>query len=125
MISPRSCIFAAIAVAHSALAQDLPTDLESAGIAATFPGYDSYTNASASYNLRFDYQPAGVVFPATTEQVSQAVSIAAANNVKVTAKSGGVSLSFHLLQCLTIGSHCRIALLHRQRSWRGRRCSRH
>lgn len=116
MISPRSCIFAAIALLPCALAQDLPTDLESAGIAATFPGYDSYEDASASYNLRFDYQPAAVVFPTTTEQVSQAVSIAAANNVKVTAKSGGVRPTFRLtpplrpLCLLEI-----IALLHCQR----------
>lgn len=95
MFFPRGCLFVVnvVAILHSALARDLPTDFKNAGIAATFPGYSSYNSASVSFNQRFDYQPAGVVFPTTTQQVSKAVSIAAANNVKFTAKSGGVSLS--------------------------------
>jgi len=96
MVSLRVRIFAAAAILHSAFAQDLPADFEKAGIAGTFPGDTSYNNDSAPFNLRFDYQPAGVVFPTTTEQVSQAVSIAMTNGVKFTAKSGGVNLVFFL-----------------------------
>lgn len=94
MFTPRRSMILAFAAALQAafVSADLASDLQDAGIAATFPGLDSYKNATTSFNLRFDYQPAGVVFPSTKEEVATAVTLAAANNVKVTAKSGGVSL---------------------------------
>lgn len=93
MFTPRRSMLLAFAAALQAavVSADLASDIQAAGIAASFPDSDSYANATTSFNLRFDYQPAGVVFPSTKEQVATAVALAAANNVKVTAKSGGHS----------------------------------
>lgn len=49
------------------------------------------------YNLRFSYTPAVIVLPTTTEHVSDAVTCASKNNVKVQAKSGGHSYAAYSL----------------------------
>lgn len=43
------------------------------------------------FNIRLDYTPAVVVYPATTQQVSDAVTCAGSTGVKVQPKSGGHS----------------------------------
>lgn len=49
------------------------------------------------YNLRFSYTPAVIVLPTTTRHVSDAVTCARENNVKVQAKSGGHSYAAYSL----------------------------
>jgi FAD/FMN-containing dehydrogenase len=72
---------------------------------AGFPSDAAYlTSWVKPYNLDIQNTPAAVVRPRTAEDVSAIVKCAAANNVKVQAKSGGhsygfVDTSFSLNKC--------------------------
>ena len=62
---------------------------------AGFPGSPGYqTSWVQPYNLDIQVVPAAVVRPQTAEDVSGIVKCAAANNLKVQAKSGGHSYGF-------------------------------
>ncbi len=65
--------------------------LTKAGLNLVTPSSPSYQNDSLPINLRLTYQPAALVYPNTTEDVSKAVKCGVANDVKVTARSGGHS----------------------------------
>ncbi|KAG6848192.1 hypothetical protein H0H93_002542, partial [Arthromyces matolae] len=87
----------------------LKDSLTSKGITASFPGDSSYASASSpckqfliivvlrypnipiQVNLRFDFKPAAITFPTTPEQVSEVIQIGAAQNLTVSARSGGHS----------------------------------
>ncbi|KAF8996574.1 glucooligosaccharide oxidase [Hymenopellis radicata] len=80
------------AAAAAVLAQsDLENGLGGAGIFAVFSDDPGYSEASAAFNLRYDFKPAAVAFPSTTEQVSAAVALGASDNYQVVARSGGHS----------------------------------
>ena len=65
--------------------------LTEAGLNPITPSNPSYQNDTLPINLRLIYQPVALVYPNTTEDVSKAVRCGAANDVKVTARSGGHS----------------------------------
>lgn len=65
--------------------------LTKAGLNPVTPTNPSYQNDTLPVNLRLVYQPAAVVYPNTTQDVSAAVKCGAANEVKVNARSGGHS----------------------------------
>lgn len=65
--------------------------LTKAGLDPVTPSNTSYQNDSLSMNTRLIYQPAALVYPKTTEDVSAAVKCGVANDVKVNARSGGHS----------------------------------
>ncbi|KAJ7199948.1 glucooligosaccharide oxidase [Mycena pura] len=77
--------------AVTAAAPTLKQQLEQAGITAFFPGDPGYADASASYNQRFDYQPAGIAYATSTAQVSRALRAGVAHDLNVVARSGGHS----------------------------------
>jgi FAD/FMN-containing dehydrogenase len=86
----------------------LKSDLTSAKITAVFPGDSNYTSASTpcksllfiwratltifTVNLRFSFQPATITYPQTIQDVSTIIKLGATYNLKVAARSGGVSL---------------------------------
>lgn len=51
----------------------------------------SYSQLAQPFNLRLAYSPAAIILPTTQQQVANAVTCAAQNNLKVQAKSGGHS----------------------------------
>lgn len=51
----------------------------------------NWTEFVTSYNIRLQYEPAVIIIPETTQQVSDAVVCASQNGIKVQAKSGGHS----------------------------------
>ncbi|KAG6899304.1 hypothetical protein C0993_011393 [Termitomyces sp. T159_Od127] len=73
------------------LASDLRESLAAISIGASFPGDASYTSSSVAYNQRFLYKPAGVVYPKSPQEVSEAIKIGSLHNLKVVARSGGHS----------------------------------
>lgn len=50
-----------------------------------------WTDFVTSYNIRLQYDPAVIIIPETTQQVSDSVICASLNGIKVQAKSGGHS----------------------------------
>lgn len=65
--------------------------LTTAGLEPVTPSHPAYQNDSLPVNTRLIYQPAALVYPNTTEDVSAAIKCGAANDVKVNARSGGHS----------------------------------
>ena len=68
--------------------------LTTAGLEPVTPSHPAYQNDSLPVNTRLIYQPAALVYPNTTEDVSAAIKCGAANDVKVNARSGGHSCTF-------------------------------
>ena len=108
---PTIPVFLVITFYVLAVFATLKGDLTSANITALFPGDSNYTSAStpckslwftygARYvhypifivNLRFSFQPAAVTYPQTPQQVSKIIKLGATYNLKIAARSGGVSL---------------------------------
>lgn len=74
------------------------------------------------YNLDIKVTPAAVVRPRTAEEIAGVVRCAAANNVKVQAKSGGHSFGFVPAQCCCLGLYFLTACVQQLwPRWRGRR----
>ena len=98
--------------------------LTKAGLNPVTPSSPSYQNDSLPINLRLIYQPAALVYPNTAEDVSKAVKCGVANDVKVTARSGGHSckstssfvVNSNESKFLTMG--CDRCIV--QHGWRGR-----
>ncbi|EGG05209.1 uncharacterized protein MELLADRAFT_25025, partial [Melampsora larici-populina 98AG31] len=65
--------------------------LTKAKVESVFPNDAQYGVVSKPYNLRFDYKPAAISFPKTTEEIVAVVTAAAAEGIPVSAKSGGHS----------------------------------
>ncbi|KAI1794830.1 FAD-binding domain-containing protein [Ganoderma leucocontextum] len=76
---------------HYNSSTSLITCLTKAGLNPVTPSSPSYQNDTLPINLRLIYQPTALVYPNTAEDVSKAVRCGAANDVKVTARSGGHS----------------------------------
>ncbi|KAJ7191194.1 glucooligosaccharide oxidase [Mycena pura] len=77
-----------------ALAQDvtmLKQRLAAHGVSAVYPVDDNFTALSQAYNMRFNFTPVAIVFPASIPQVSVAVVAGAAQKLEVVARSGGHS----------------------------------
>ncbi|KAJ8092161.1 hypothetical protein PM082_023988 [Marasmius tenuissimus] len=70
---------------------DLVTELNNAGVSTHGADSQEYKEASVSFNHRYKFQPAAIVFPRNPDQVSSAVKIGAERGVKVVARSGGHS----------------------------------
>ncbi|KAI3399151.1 hypothetical protein diail_7730 [Diaporthe ilicicola] len=51
----------------------------------------NWPDFSTSYNIRLQYEPAVIIIPDTTQQISDSVVCASLNGIKVQAKSGGHS----------------------------------
>ncbi|KAA1094404.1 hypothetical protein PGT21_020273 [Puccinia graminis f. sp. tritici] len=60
-------------------------------IDAVFPQDPNYEKFSASYNRRFTYRPAAIVFPNNTEAVANAVKIGVAEKIPISPRAGGHS----------------------------------
>ncbi|KAJ7282088.1 glucooligosaccharide oxidase [Mycena rebaudengoi] len=76
------------------IAQDvtvLRQSLGSKGVSAVYSGDATYAAVTQAYNKRFTFTPMAVAFPTTVQQVSAAVSVGAAQNLRVVARSGGHS----------------------------------
>lgn len=94
-----------------ALAQDvhrLREELEAAGVSTLFQNDTGYEDASKAcehncilttarftdtlypVNMRFTVAPLAITFPTSPHQVSRVVKAGAAQNIRVTARSGGV-----------------------------------
>ncbi|KJA23451.1 hypothetical protein HYPSUDRAFT_39906 [Hypholoma sublateritium FD-334 SS-4] len=75
-------------------AQDLKSLFETQqpgfNVSLVLPGDPTYTNASKPFNLRFDFEPAGIAFPTTVQEVSEIVKLGQLVNHQVVARSGGV-----------------------------------
>ncbi|KAJ6474670.1 glucooligosaccharide oxidase [Mycena vitilis] len=69
----------------------LQQNLTAAGVAAVFPGDQTFSSASQAFNQRFQISPATVTFPTNAQQVAAAVMAGAAQNMEVVARSGGHS----------------------------------
>ncbi|MBW0542198.1 hypothetical protein O181_081913 [Austropuccinia psidii MF-1] len=63
----------------------------SLNIDAVFPGDPSYTKFSGSFNKRFEYVPAAIVFPKNTKEVQSSIKVAVDAKLPVSARSGGHS----------------------------------
>lgn len=95
----RWSIFSLLAVLHcTVLARVLERDEKlstfQSCLSSLQPVYKfspDYAVDSASYNLRFSYEPVAVVYPADANAVALAVRCAAAASYKVSARSGGHS----------------------------------
>jgi len=73
----------------------LDTCLSTAGVPIFTSGSGDYTQALKPFNLRVTFKPAAYAVPVTVKHVQDAVACGAANNVRVTAKSGGHSYASH------------------------------
>ncbi|KAJ7216861.1 glucooligosaccharide oxidase [Mycena haematopus] len=87
----RLRIILLLASCLSLVCADLKADLTAAHVESVFPGDAKYSNASAAFNLRFEFHPAAVTYPTSEQQVSEIVEIGNKNNVPVVARSGGHS----------------------------------
>ncbi|KAF4566499.1 hypothetical protein EYR36_011930 [Pleurotus pulmonarius] len=67
--------------------------LQSSGISTVTPNSSSFAQDSLAFNRRFEYTPAAIVFPHSTEDVAVAVKCATLGdgNIPVSARSGGHS----------------------------------
>ncbi|TRM58218.1 hypothetical protein BD626DRAFT_512592 [Schizophyllum amplum] len=65
--------------------------LDAAKVSAVFQEDQAYGNASTAYNLRYTIAPVAVTYPTTSEQVGAVVAAGAAQDLDVTARSGGHS----------------------------------
>jgi len=92
------------------VAADLVSNLSGKGYNITFPGQNDFASASQSCeslqlsaghfsyhhdwpdNLRYNYKPAVVTYPTTTQQIAEIVKIGAREGFKIAARSGGVRL---------------------------------
>lgn len=89
---------------------DLRSDLQAVGVTALLPGDANYASSSTACerfllicptrlnllstdNLRFKFTPAAIAYPSSSTQVSAAVKVGAARNLRIVARSGGVSIS--------------------------------
>ncbi|KAF8915448.1 glucooligosaccharide oxidase [Mucidula mucida] len=84
-------VFACISVALAQNASQLQEDFARAGVTAIFPADALYANATQPYNLRFAYQPIGIAYPTTTEQVAASLLAGTRQGLKIVARSGGHS----------------------------------
>ncbi|KAH9816209.1 hypothetical protein DFH28DRAFT_891880 [Melampsora americana] len=87
----RIFLFAVLSNFISLSKSDLQDRLKKAKVESSFPNDARYAVASKPYNLRFDYKPAAIAFPKTTEEIVAAVTAASAEGIPVSAKSGGHS----------------------------------
>ena len=95
---------------------DTRRELASAGIQAIFPGDQAYELARPTcatvptsvlsgnpthlftVNKRFSFQPAGITYPHSPDEISKIIKIGTSNNFGIAARSGGVRILFsHLL----------------------------
>jgi FAD/FMN-containing dehydrogenase len=97
------------------IAQDvtvLRQSLASKGVSAVYSGDATYAAVTQAYNKRFTFTPMAVAFPTTVQQVSAAVSVGAAQNLRVVARSGGVRIQYNSTHqtnfnfCLTAFLYC-------------------
>lgn len=65
--------------------------LANKSVPLTISTSDDWSDFVTSYNIRLQYDPAVIIIPETTQQVSDAVVCASVSGVKVQAKSGGHS----------------------------------
>lgn len=70
---------------------DFISDLNSDGITVLAPGQPGFSASSTAFNLRFTFEPAAIVFPKTTKDVSSILQLAQQFNFPVVARSGGHS----------------------------------
>lgn len=100
-----SAVFLAVAAAQNAAL--LRKELAAAGVTAVYPDDAAYANASRACthhnplavtyvdglldNTRYVYAPAVITYPTTPKQVSAVVKAGASQNLRVAARSGGVS----------------------------------
>ncbi|KAK2464789.1 hypothetical protein APHAL10511_003207 [Amanita phalloides] len=66
-------------------------DLEAIGATAVFPGDSDYGVDSASFNRRYTFQPAAIVYPTTPGQISRIVEVGVKYKYSVVSRSGGHS----------------------------------
>lgn len=69
--------------------------LKSASVPTLASGSADYSQSLKPFNLRVTFRPAAYAVPTTVKHVQDAVACGAANNVQVTAKSGGHSYGSH------------------------------
>ncbi|KAL0563368.1 hypothetical protein V5O48_018700, partial [Marasmius crinis-equi] len=84
-------IFLGLANLTTLAIADLRSDLAASGVKALLPGDDGYDSASNAFNRRFTFSPAAITYPSSPTEVSKSVTIGAANNLQVVARSGGHS----------------------------------
>jgi FAD/FMN-containing dehydrogenase len=84
-------LFSLLALLPLALAQGLQPNNETAGIQLVLPSDGDYQSAAASFNRRFNYQPAGIAYPNSAGDVAKLVQFGVQNKVNVAARSGGHS----------------------------------
>lgn len=60
-------------------------------LSPVFPNSQNYGQDSAPFNQAFNWKPAAIVYPQSTNDVAQAVKCAASSGYKVSARAGGHS----------------------------------
>ncbi|KAF9482070.1 glucooligosaccharide oxidase [Pholiota conissans] len=60
-------------------------------VSLVLPGDPAFANDTRPFNLRFDFEPAAVAFPATAQEVSKVIKLGQLVNHQVVARSGGHS----------------------------------
>lgn len=69
--------------------------LKTASVPTLASGSADYTQSIKPFNNRVTFKPAAYAVPTTVKHVQDAVACGAANNIRVTAKSGGHSYGSH------------------------------
>ncbi|KAL9059101.1 MAG: hypothetical protein Q9206_001624 [Seirophora lacunosa] len=77
--------------ASTPTASTLGNCLGSKNVPIRLTSSSDFSQLAKPYNLRFSYTPAVIVLPETTQHISDAVTCAAKNNVKVQPRGGGHS----------------------------------
>lgn len=95
MYFPTTFLLSLTAFAYAAPSSGNPTDLisclKSKGYHPETMSDPDYSTDSAAFNQRLTFKPIALVYPQSSQNVSEMVHCAAANGVKVTARSGGHS----------------------------------
>ena len=69
--------------------------LTAANVPQNLPGTADFAQAIKPYNLRLPFTPVAVAVPYTVQQVQDAVSCGASQNITINPKSGGHSYASH------------------------------